>query len=309
MTDDGPTDEQRLATWEPSWVRYAPLSFLTPALASFLVGGVFQVSGWFGRGGLPVEIVADLVDRFGPWWVFGVGAVTFVVGAIGSLALQAEAFGKHRLDREPGGTLRVRRGLLIARSLSLEEQRLRGIEIVEPLGIRSANAARLDVVAIGLKPDQAGSDLTTLVPAAPREVVLAAAAAVIGPVGGAELVGHPGVARTRRLRWAGAAVLALAVVVALVHLLWPVLVFWSTVVVIVAVLLAVGAGWWAVDAYAALGHALVRDRLVARRGSIRRSTVHLDRAGIIGWRISQSLFQRRLGLMTLDATTAAGRGH
>ncbi|MEO3927625.1 PH domain-containing protein [Micromonosporaceae bacterium B7E4] len=49
--------------------------------------------------------------------------------------------------------------------------------------------------------------------------------------------------------------------------------------------------------------------MVARRGSIRRSTVHLDRSGIIGWRIRQSLFQRRLGLITLDATTAAGRGH
>ncbi|GAB2943489.1 hypothetical protein GCM10027280_35260 [Micromonospora polyrhachis] len=308
--NDGTTNEQRLTTWKTSWVRYGPLSFGTPLLAAALVGGIFQLSDWFGRGGLPVEIVADLVDRYGPWRVFGIGVVAFVVaGAIGSLAVQAEAYWNHRLDREPGGTLRVQRGLLVARSLSLEEQRIRGIEIVEPIGIRSASAARLDVIAIGLKTDEPGSDLSTLVPAAPRDVILAAAAAVRGPLGSAELVGHPRTARTRRLRWAGVVALVIATVVALAHLLWSMPTFWSSVIVIVAALLAIGAGWLAVDAYAALGHALEGKHLVARQGSVRRSTVYLDRAGIIGWRISQSVFQRRLGLMTLDATTAAGRGH
>ena len=85
--------------------------------------------------------------------------------------------------------------------------------------------------------------------------------------------------------------------------------FWGSLIIIVAVLLAIGAGWLAVDAYAALGHALEGKHLVVRQGSIRRATVYLDQAGIIGWRIRQSVFQRRLGLMTLDATTAAGRGH
>lgn len=307
---DGEPDEERLATWEPGWVRYAPLSFLTPALAAALVGVIFQVADWFGRGGLPVEVTGDLIDRYGAWPVFGLGVAVFVlIGAIGSLFLQGEAWWNHRLDREPGGTLRVQRGLLVSRSLSLEEVRIRGVEVVEPLGIRSAGAARLDVVAIGLKTQEAGSDLSTLVPAAPKAVTLAAAQAVIGPIGGVALTPHPRAARARRLRLAAAATLGLAVVLAVVQLLWDPPAFWAGVMVVVAVLLAGWAFWGALDAYASLGHALDGEYLVARRGSVRRGTVHLRRSGIIGWRISQSIFQRRLGLVTVDATTAAGRGH
>jgi putative membrane protein len=302
-------EEQRLATWRLGWLRYAPLSFLTPLLSGVVVGAVFQVAEWFGRGGLPVEITADLVDRHGPWRVLGMGLVAvLLVGVIGSLAFQGEAWWGHRLDREPGGTLRVRRGLLNNRSLSLEEERVRGVEIVEPLGVRLAGASRLDVVAIGLKVEQQNADLTTLVPAAPRPVTEAAAEAVIGPIA-TELTAHPKAARTRRLRWAAVAVLVLAAIVAAVHLLWPVPGFWSAVIVLGAALIGAWAVWTAFDAYASLGHGLHRGYLVARRGSVRRATVHLDRAGIIGWRIKQSVFQRRMGLMTLDATTAAGRGH
>ncbi|NUQ87293.1 MAG: PH domain-containing protein, partial [Glycomyces artemisiae] len=178
----GEDGEQRLATWRPGWLKYAPLSFLTPMLAGAAVGAVFQVADWFGRGSLPVQVVGDLVDEHGPWAVLGLGLVgLLLLGAIASLALQGEAWWGHRLDREPGGTLRVRRGLLVSRSLSLEEERIRGVEIVEPLGVRSAGAGRLDVVAIGLKTDQEGSDLSTLVPAAPLPAVVDAAEAVVGP--------------------------------------------------------------------------------------------------------------------------------
>src|SRR5690606_1590192 len=291
------------------WLRYAPLSFLTPLLSGVVVGALFQVADWFGRGGLPVEVTADLVERYGPWRVRGRGLVAvLLIGVIGSLAFQGEAWWGHRLDREPGGTLRVRRGLLNNRSLSLEEDRIRGVEIVEPLGVRLAGASRLDVVAIGLKAEQQNADLTTLVPAAPRPVISAAAEAVIGPIA-TELTAHPKAARTRRLRWAAAAVLVLAAIVAAVHLLWPIPGFWSAVIVLGASLTGAWAVWTAFDAYASLGHGLHRGYLVARRGSVRRSTVHLDRSGIIGWRLKQSVFQRRMGLMTLDATTAAGRGH
>ncbi|HLU27589.1 MAG TPA: PH domain-containing protein [Glycomyces sp.] len=301
--------EQRLATWRLGWLRYAPLSFLTPLLSGVVVGALFQVADWFGRGGLPVEVTADLVERYGPWRVLGMGLVAvLLIGVIGSLAFQGEAWWGHRLDREPGGTLRVRRGLLNNRSLSLEEDRIRGVEIVEPLGVRLAGASRLDVVAIGLKAEQQNADLTTLVPAAPRPVISAAAEAVIGPIA-TELTAHPKAARTRRLRWAAAAVLVLAAIVAAVHLLWPIPGFWSAVIVLGASLTGAWAVWTAFDAYASLGHGLHRGYLVARRGSVRRSTVHLDRSGIIGWRLKQSVFQRRMGLMTLDATTAAGRGH
>lgn len=304
--------EERLATWQPSWIGYAPLSFLTPALAAVLVGVIFQVADWFGRGAAPVEVAMDLGDQYGPWTVLVVGVGVFtVLGAIASLALQAEAWWNYRLDRETGGTLRVQRGLFVSRSLSLEEKRIRGIDVVEPFGIRVAGAARLDVVAIGLKTQDSGSDLSTLVPAAPKAVTLAGAQKVIGPTRVAEhdLIVHPKSARARRLRRAVAATLGAGMIIAGVHLVWSPSTFWSAVLIAVA---AAGAGWafWAAwDSYVALGHALDGAYLVSRRGTIRRSTVRLQRSGIIGWRIKQSLFQRRLGLVTVDATTAAGRGH
>lgn len=303
------SDENRLATWKPAWLRYAPLSFLTPALAGAVVGFAFQVSDWFGDGGLPVRIVGGLVEDYGPWPVLGLGLVAFLLlGAIGSLAIQGEAWWNHRLDRESGGTLRVRRGLMIARSLSLEENRIRGIEIVEPLGVRTAKAGRLDVVAIGLKTDQDASDLSTLVPAAPIDYTRDAAEAVIGPIE-TELTTHPKAARTRRIRWAAIAVALLAIAATAAHLLWTLPALLSASIVLAAVLGSAFAIWTAFDAYASLAHGRNRGYLVSRRGSIRRATVHLDRSGIIGWRIRQSVFQRRMGLMTLGATTAAGKGH
>ena len=41
-------------------------------------------------------------------------------------------------------------------------------------------------------------------------------------------------------------------------------------------------------------------------GSLVRRRVMLSRDGIIGWNVRQSFFQRRSGLATLIATTAAG---
>jgi len=64
----------------------------------------------------------------------------------------------------------------------------------------------------------------------------------------------------------------------------------------------------ALDAYRNLGHAVTNRYLVARHGAGVRDTVALQRCGVIGWTVSQSLFQRRAGLVTVTATTAAGSG-
>jgi putative membrane protein len=70
---------------------------------------------------------------------------------------------------------------------------------------------------------------------------------------------------------------------------------------VVGVLLALGA-------YHSLGHGVGGAYLVARSGVLSRTTVALQRTGVIGWRVRQSVFQRRAGLVSLTATTAAGRG-
>ena len=64
----------------------------------------------------------------------------------------------------------------------------------------------------------------------------------------------------------------------------------------------------ALDRYRSLGHRLDARFLVSRQGSLLRATTALERDGVIGWRIRQSWFQRRAGVVTLDATTAAGQG-
>jgi putative membrane protein len=61
------------------------------------------------------------------------------------------------------------------------------------------------------------------------------------------------------------------------------------------------------DRFAGLGHALAGRYLITRFGSLNRRQVLLQADGIIGWNIRQSFFQRRSGLATLTATTAAGR--
>ena len=106
----------------------------------------------------------------------------------------------YRLEREPGGTLRVRRGLFTSRSLSVEERRLRGVDLVEPLGVRLAGAARVDAITTGLAKDEEAraADHDTLLPAAPRPLADAIAAEVLRePVSptGAPLTAHPLAAR------------------------------------------------------------------------------------------------------------------
>lgn len=295
-----------LASWKPEWLRYAPLSFWTFALAGIAIGGLFQVLNWFGRESLPVDFTRDVVEEIGATQTLLLFAVVFVlVGVVGTLALTLEAWWNYRLEREPGGTLRVRRGLLTTRSVSIEEQRVRGVEIVEPLGVRSAGAARVDVVTTGLRSDPK-SEASTLLPAAPMTVAASVAAAVAGVRPGGRLRPHPLAARTRRLRWALAADVVLAGAITWLAFGSPVRTFWAIVLTVLAAGLCVALVLLAHDAYRSLGHDLDDAYLVARKGSVRRGTVYLQRQGIIGWRASQSIFQRRAGLMTLTATTAAG---
>lgn len=295
-----------LARWDPAWLRFAPLSFWTFALAGVAVGGLFQVFDWFGRESLPVDFTRDAVERLGATQTLLLFAAAFVLaGMVAILALTLESWWNYRLEREPGGTLRVRRGLLTTRSVSIEEQRVRGVEIVEPLGVRSAGAARVDVVTTGLRTD-AKSEASTLLPAAPMTVAASVAAAVAGIRPGGRLRPHPAAARTRRLRWALAADVVLAAVIAWLSFGSPVRTFWAVVLTVLAAALCVALVVLAHDAYRSLGHDLDDAYLVARKGSVRRATVYLQRQGIIGWRVSQSVFQRRTGLMTLTATTAAG---
>jgi putative membrane protein len=58
--------------------------------------------------------------------------------------------------------------------------------------------------------------------------------------------------------------------------------------------------------YRNLGHAFADGYLVAGASTVARRRVVLDAKGIIGWSLQRTFFQRRAGLATLMATTAAG---
>ena len=256
------------------------------------------VGSWFGLA--PVLLVA-----------LALAVGLFVVGGVATVALWVESWWNHTLDRQDDGTLRVRRGLLTTRSISLEESRLRGVEVVEPLAARLAGGARVDAVATGLATgEEDKTESRTLLPAVPKELADQVAAAVLrepgAPPTAAPLTPHPPAALGRRLRWAIGVVVATEVALVLLSVvLTPVLLnlAWMSMVVLipVAVLLAQ-------DAYRALGHTISGGYLVARSGTVRRATVALQRRGIVGWTVRQSLLQRRAGLVTIAATTAAGSG-
>ncbi|MEU0531924.1 PH domain-containing protein [Amycolatopsis tolypomycina] len=303
-THDGP-----LATFDPRWIRYAPVSFVAPTLGLTAFGALFKVADWFGAGG---GLLDWLLGLFGDLplavSILLLLVLAMTAGVLGALGLFAEMWWHYRLDREPGGTLRVRRGLLTTRSTTIEERRLRGVELVEPLGARLAGAARVDAIATGLQQeDDDKTEAKTLLPAAPKAVAHDVAARVLGErIEAVDLVPHPLAARGRRLRWATAAVLVPVLVLLLLGvLLTDVLLVVAGALAVVALPVAV---LLARDAYRGLGHGRHGRYLVTRAGAVRRATAVLARDGVIGWTVKQSVFQRRRGLATFTATTAAGTG-
>lgn len=120
-----------------------------------------------------------------------------------------------------------------------------------------------------------------------------------------ELVRHGPAARRRRYVRAltGAVVLIGAAAVTWRAGVIPAWAFLATLV-----LLPLAAAL-AADRYRSLGHLLADGWLITRTGTLVRRRCILSTDGIIGWRIHQSWFQRRQGLVSLAATTAAGHQH
>ena len=173
--------------------------------------------------------------------------------------------------------------------------------IESPL-LRIGRGARTIAVATGLG-GRRGHGRGILLPPAPKNEAHRVAGAVLAEYPsptGTTLHRHPLVALRRRLVRAVLPVLAAAAALWLAPV--PAWVVGATLGLLpVTVLLAL-------DAYRNLGHALTSHYLITRRGAGVRGTVALQRAGVIGWTVSQSFFQRRAGLVTVTATTAAGNG-
>jgi putative membrane protein len=308
-----PRDEV-LAVLDPGWVRFAPLSALTPAVGIAAFGGLLQASDWVGLRGTVLDEVVVAAEALGLLVTVVVAVVAVgVVGSVGSLVVFTLTWWRFRLTRERHtGSLHVRRGLLTTRSTTLEEERLRGVAVVEPPGARILGAARVDAIATGLShADRERSDPRGLLPVAPLAVAQRVAADAlherVAPTTQVALRAHPRAALRRRRRWATAVCLVPAVAVAV-----PASLVGSTVLgalTAVLAILGVAAGRrLGTIAYRNLGHGLVGRYLVTRHGAPGRKTVALCRDGILTWTVTRSPFQRRAGLATLWFTTAAGDG-
>lgn len=300
------TPGQVLARWRTSWVRYGPFSFSGFVTLGVLAGGAAQGLNELG----PVDtddvhlphVVEQLAD-LGIGAVVTVAAVALVLAA--TMLATAGYFIAHfrfTLSREANGTLHVSRGLLTTRATTLEERRLRGVELDLPLPLRLVRGARLTAIATGA---DAGAT-ALLLPPAPAAEARETAVRVLGddaPVTGALLEHPPAAIRRRWTRALGpAAVLVAAALVAGA----AGIVSWPLAAAVAAVLLAGGAAL-ALDRIRALGHAIAGRWLVAQSGSIRRTRAILERDGVIGVNVRSSYFQRRAGVCTFTATTAGGR--
>lgn len=307
---DSPAPLAVFARFEPRWVVYNMFNFWAYVLAAGVAwGGYWLLSGF----GVDVSgAVAGLLDREGAGRAQAVAAAFAAVSAVGVLALAVSYFTEYwnfELARVPGrdGTLlRTRRGLFTTREVNRDENRIRGAQISEPglwirLGIADAR-----VITTGLSM-WAPSQPADILPRGP----VAAARRVTGRVlGGAQnpleaaLAPHPRAALRRRLVWATAVPAVLALVLAWLSLagavpaatLWAAAALWPC---------ALGA---AAVAYRALGHAIAGPYLVTRSGLVTRSTTALRRSAVSTIVIRESLLQRRLGLRTVSAMTAAGEG-
>jgi putative membrane protein len=304
--------ETELARLDSTWVRFAPFTLsglvAVGAVAGFLANATNEANIHPSDFG-PLRAIVDWLEG-APLAVaiVVVAAIAVAVVAVASTVGYVLAFWDFRLTRNPRGTLHVTRGLLTTRATTIEERRLHGVELSEPLLLRAVRGARCLAIATGLRvgrgAERGGS---LLLPPAPLDEAERVAAAIVGDPKPLDcpLVQHGPRARTRRFTRAVGVWAIVAAVAALPGALtswpaWPPLV----VVALLPVVLAL-----AVDRYRSLGHAVSGNRLVARGGSLVRRRHVLGAEGIIGWNVDRTLFQRRAGLVTLVATTAAGRQH
>lgn len=285
--------ERVFARLDPRWLLYAPLvgSYLAVPLA---IGGTLLRD----VGSLPIPTgLRDLVEipeRAGAGRIALslIGALAVV--AVGALLAGAVANWGFVLAAR-GSNLVAERGLLTRRTVSLEIDRIRGYVLSQGLGLRLVRAARLTALVTGLGDQNRRGQLLPLGPLRVAEDVAASAVRRFDT----PLRPHPSAALRRRLLRAVGPPALIAVVLLLVDL--PVAATVAAVVAVAGVALGI-------DRYHALGHATDAAALAVRSGSVLRRRVVLEQRALVGWRVRQSWFQRRAGLVTVIACVGAGEG-
>ncbi|WP_141811693.1 PH domain-containing protein [Nocardia bhagyanarayanae] len=304
---------REIGHWRPEWVRYAPLSLTGFAVIAPIVGAAFQ----YGLGERLFE--SDAAQDIGEGTAAAIALVALGLFAAIVLLVSLAActrylttyFGLRVLHN--GRTLHVRHGLFTTRQITLDLARFRGATVNEPLLLRLSGAAELEAIMVGENPRQ------KILPQAPRAAVERTLGELLDsgartdrtPLAqmSARLTRHGPAARRRRYFRALSPVVLLALAVLAFALEGPIPPWWwllPGLTAIVAIALAE-------DRYRGLGHTVLPRTgtspawLITRSGCLDRDRDCLEAPGVIGWTVRQSFWQRRAGLATVIAATAAGK--
>lgn len=310
LDEDQSSPVQVFARFRAGWVIYNIFNIWAFVLALGLVSG-----GWWLLSSLNIDLVGWIVQVL-DWeaigWVASTGIAILAVGILGVIGMTISYFTEYwkfefaRVRGPESTELRTTQGLFTTREVNRDESRVRGYQLSQPLLWRWLGVTDTYVITTGLNLWSINQPAAIL-PRVPLRVARGVIEAILAPNRSpfdAKLTKHPTAALRRRLWWATLCALLLAAVVAVLvvenvlgwHLLWIPVVFWP--------LALIGAS----IAYRALGHAMSERYLVVRSGLVNRATYALDRSAVSTVVIKESLFQRRLGLQTVAAMSAAGYG-
>lgn len=284
-----------------SWLRFAPFSLARLVLIVGALGVLSQFGddlpifsednatsawNWVGQFALVLVIVVAVLASLVGW----------IVVAVTGYVVQWWNF---RLVREHG-SLHLTHGLFTTRSITVEEAKVRGVELTEPVLLRVVGGAGLATLATGVE-----DGVTEVLPPCPRGVAVSVGEQVLNsrePLT-RTLLSHG--RRARRRAWFAMIRLSLVWPVAAAVAAWQLDLSWWWLLPVTTLAL-VGASLLGEATFRHLGHALTGAHLVAGSGTLARIRTVLETDGIIGWVFDQSWWQRRAGLTDLVATTAAG---
>ncbi len=294
--DGGPgaAPAEEFARFDNRWLLYAPLVGSYLAVPAAAVGALLRLAQE-----LPPSLRPEIADPglTGVQLLVAAAVLAVVVLLLGSVVGAAVVNWGFRLTRR-GRSLVAVRGLVTRRHTELEIDRIRGCTVAEGAGMRLVGAARATALVTGLGD---AAKRGQLLPLGPRSEAWSLVGRLVEDPG--PLTAHPPAARRRRIVRA----LATGAVATAGGAVATALLGWWWLLVLGGLLLALGYPLGQAR-YAALGHATGPTTTAVRGGWLVRETAVLQRRAVVGWRVQQSVFQRRQGVATVTACVGAGSG-